>query len=198
MMVQGLLIDVLMNKQKLIIRHDDFDFRMGTEFYIAIHEHFIVNDLTETAVIQISTHGRVPEFDKKKELINYMNNSPNWNLQIHGWSHDHYHEMPYTEIVRDMSAAFFYFQKLFNKLPTMWYSPYNGHSEEMENAAKFLGLTIDNEDIGIRRFVDKIDWKDEKFQGHSLYFHGWKWQEMEYFEEMIKLAKEVVYGTPEV
>jgi peptidoglycan/xylan/chitin deacetylase (PgdA/CDA1 family) len=189
-----------MNNQKLVIRNDDFDFRMLSEFYIAVHEYFIANDLIETAVVQLTKFGKIPDFEAKKETIDYMNTAPNWDIQIHGWSHDHYHEMVYDEIVRDMSAALFHFQKLFNKLPTVWYPPYNGHSGEMERAASTLGLTTSNEDMPIRRFVDKrdIDWEDGKFKCHSLYFHGWKDAEMEYFEKMIRLAGEVIYGTSKV
>ena len=179
--------------QKLKIRNDDFDFRMSTEYYVAVHEHFIANDLIETAVIQITKNNNLSDFEAKRELIDYMNTAPNWDLQIHGWAHDNYHEMSYGEIVRDMSAGFFHFQKLFNKLPTVWYPPYNGRSEDMERAAETLGLTIDNEDMPISRFVEKrdMDWENGKLKGHSLYFHSWNHQEMEHFEEMIKLVVEI-------
>lgn len=186
--------------EKLIIRSDDFDFRMIPEFYIAVHEHFIANDLIETAVVQITQHGRLFDFGErgKMEIINYMNTAPNWDIQFHCWAHDAYGEMEYSEVARDVSAGLFHFQKLFNKLPTVWYPPHNARSEEMERAAGLLGLRIDNEDMPIRRFVDKVGWVDGKFQGHSLYFHSWKHQEMEYFEEMIKLAVEIKNGTPEI
>jgi len=190
--------------EKLIIRSDDFDFRMETEYYVAVHEHFIANDLIETAVVQIAKltngHATLVDFEAKKDLIEYMNTAPNWDIQIHCLAHNSYHEMNYDDIVRDMSAALFHFQRLFNKLPTVWYTPRNGRSDDMEQAARVLNLTISNEDMPIRRFVDKrdIDWENGKFKGHSLYFHSWKHQEMEYFEKMIKLAKEVTYGTSEI
>ena len=196
MMAQDQLIDVPMNKQKLIIRNDDFDFRMLPEFYIAVHEYFIANDLIETAVIQITQHGRMPNYEAKKEIIEYMNTAPNWDLQIHCWAHDRYQEMSHNEIIRDMSAALFHFQRLFNRLPTTWFPPHNAISEEMETAARELGLVINNESCGIKDFVKLA--KEGVVETNSLYFHGWRNEEMEYFEEMIKLAKEVVYGTPEV
>lgn len=179
--------------RKLIIRHDDFDWRMPAEFYIAVHDYFIANDLVETAVIQISQHGRLPDFEKKRDLIDYMNTAPNWDIQLHGWSHDHYHEMAYDDIVRDISAALFHFQRLFNRLPRVWYPPYNKRTEEMERAAATLGLVIDNEEISIKQFVDGVGWVKGRFTGHSCHFHGWNQAEMEYFEKMIELAKEVVW-----
>jgi len=172
----------------MLIRHDDYDMRMSPEFYIAVHEKFIANNLIETAVIQITQHGRLANFEAKKEIIEYMNTAPNWDLQIHCWAHDPYHEMSYNEIVRDMSAALFHFQKLFNRLPTVWYPPHNGDSEEMQRAAKTLGLIINNESIGIKQFV--MDARGGVIKGNSLYFHGWNSKEMGYFDEMIRLVKE--------
>ena len=172
---------------KLTIRHDDYDFRMLPEFYIAVHEHFIANDLTETAVIQFARHERLLNIEKHKETIEYMNTAPNWDLQIHCWDHDNYSEMSYPEIYKDMSAALFHFQQLFNRLPTTWYPPHNVNSEDMMRAATTLGMTINDESIGVKDFV--MDAREGIIKGKSLYFHGWNNNEMEYFEEMLKLVK---------
>ena len=173
--------------ENLIIRNDDFDFRMQPEFYIAVHEHFIVNDLIETAVIQIAKDDRLINFEAKSDVIEYMNTSPNWDLQIHCFNHSSYHEMSYGKIVRDMSAALYHFQELFHRRPTTWFTPHNTDSEGMQKAAKRLGLEINNESIAIQQFVS--DAREGVIKGDSVYFHGWNDGEMKYFEEMIELIK---------
>ena len=177
-----------MNKQKLIIRHDDYDFRMTLDRYVKIHEKFIANNLVETAVIQLAQFNKLPDFEGKKlPIVEYMNAFPNWDLQIHCWSHDDYGKLVYDDIVRDMSAALFYFQRLFNKLPTIWFPPRNVRTYEMERAAKTLNLEINNESMGIKDFVKLA--REGVVKTKSLYFHGWKDTEMEYFDEMIRLVK---------
>jgi len=87
-----------------------------------------------------------------------------------------------------MAAAIHYCQKFFNRTPTVWYPPWNVCSLEMEQAAKTLGLEIDNETYDIWRFIREIE--GESYEGHSVYFHGWKKDEMELFPRMLELAKQ--------
>jgi len=177
---------------KLIIRSDDWDFRMPPEFYIDVHEKFIKAGLIETACLQFTQHDKLVNF--KPELINYMNTAPNWDFQLHCWCHDKYSEyVDFNYIVRNLAAAIFFCQKLFNHTPTIWYPPWNETTPDMEKAAEIVGLKIDNESNDIQKFIREV--KAGTFKGHSVYFHSWKWQEMESFEEMIKLIKEIESAT---
>lgn len=170
-----------------LIRHDDFDFRMSPEDYIAIHEEFIKANLVETAVLQFTQDGRLQTFHPK--LIEYMRTAPNWDFQLHGWAHTHYDEMKPDAIVKEMGAAMFFAEKLFAKTPTLWCTPWNCWSNEMEQAAKAIGLTIDNESYDIAKFIRNVE--GNSYDGHSLYFHGWKSDEMLLFPKMIECAKKV-------
>jgi len=158
---------------------------MEPEFYIEVHKQFIEAGLTETAVVQFAQHGRLSNFPK--ELIDYMNTAPNWDIQLHGWAHDHYHEMEVDFIIRDISAAIHWSEKLFGKKPTIWYPPWNAISTNMERAALLLGLKIDNESNNIQKFIREME--TGTFKGHSVYFHGWKNEEMLLFPKMLELAK---------
>jgi peptidoglycan/xylan/chitin deacetylase (PgdA/CDA1 family) len=171
----------------IIIRHDDFDFRMNYTHYVNIHEEFIKADLIETAVIQYTLHMNVNEYDQT--LIKYMKETPNWDLQLHGWSHVEYDGMDFNYIVRDLSACMYQSYRLFGKVPTVWYPPWNRISIAMERAASFVGLKVDNESYDIQRFIREAS--AGTYRGHSVYFHGWKGDEMMAFPEMIKLVKEV-------
>lgn len=179
-----------MNKQSFIIRHDDFDFRLPMSEYVRIHEEFIKADLVETAVLQFAQFNHVANFDP--ELCKYMQTASHWDLQLHGWQHSMYSEMHYDFIVRDMAAAMHYARKLFNIVPTIWFPPWNCYSDEMEKAAQTLGLKINNESHSIFEFVRDVP--IGTFTGESFYFHGWNQQEMTHFDEMIRLAKEVVHA----
>lgn len=171
----------------MVIRSDDFDFRLPASQYIAVHEKFVEADLVETAVLQFTQDGRLSYFDP--ELIKYMNEASCWDFQIHGWEHTKYNEMQPDTIVRDIGAAMFFCEKLFNKKPTVWYPPWNIWSGTMETAAKTLGLTIDNESYDIAKFIRNVEAKT--YDGHSVYFHSWKPDEMLLFDRMLECAKEI-------
>jgi peptidoglycan/xylan/chitin deacetylase (PgdA/CDA1 family) len=155
--------------------------------YIHIHEEFIKAGLVETAVLQFTTWGNLQNF--RPELIEYINSSPNWDFQIHGWQHEEYDKMKYDNIVKELSACIYWTQRLFKKTPTIWFPPWNRRNEVMEKAASFMNLTIDNESYDIAKFVREV--QAGIYKGHSLYFHGWKADEMVLFYEMIECVKKV-------
>lgn len=171
--------------KKLIIRHDDFDFRLDPEEYIALHRRFIEYDLVETAVIQFAQFGRMAS--PSPELINYMNYAKNWDLQLHGWEHAKYDEMDYSSIYRDTAAALYRFQEMFNTKPSVWYPPWNCYSEEMQQVADELGLKIDNESYDIAQFIREM--QAGTFEGHSLYFHLWEKNKEYLIDSMLYWAR---------
>lgn len=174
---------------KLVIRHDDFDFRLSPAEYIQIHEEFIKRKLTETAVLQFAQFGRLANFPK--ELIVYMREAPYWDLQLHGWEHAHYDEMKYDFVVRDMAAAIYMCEDLFDITPTVWYPPWNCYSQEMDRAAEYLNLKIDRESNDIAKFIREVE--AGTFDGHSVYFHAWEKNKSHYMPRMLDLAKEIVW-----
>ena len=180
-----IFISARMAMAKITIRADDFDFRMGTDEYIKNHELFIEHGLTETAVVQITQYGRLPRVEQR--LIDYMNTAPYWDIQLHGWAHDEYDKMSYEEIVRDLSAAFLHFQSMFKKYPTVWYTPWNRRSPDMDKAANLMGMTISNESWDIARFIREKD----TFDGSTVYFHLWNKNEREKIPETLKIIREM-------
>ena len=167
---------------QFVIRHDDFDFRLPAEDYIAVHKQFIKAGLTETAVLQLTQWGNVHNYQPK--LITYMNTSPNWEFQLHGWSHEHYDQMDYKNIVRDLAASILFCQRLFKATPTIWYPPWNCDSPAMQEAATYLDLRIDNESNDISKFLREYDLG--VFTGNSFYFHAWNRDERKLIPQAIK------------
>jgi peptidoglycan/xylan/chitin deacetylase (PgdA/CDA1 family) len=169
---------------KIIIRSDDFDFRLDTKDYIAVHEEFLKRDLIETVNLQFAQFDRLGNF--RPELIEYMKNTPNYDFQIHGWQHDKYSEMELAHVVRDLAAAKYFCWGMFGKLPTIWYPPWNCYSENMKTAADSLGMTIDNESYDIAKFIREV--KSGEYTGHSFYFHAWQKPERELLTEALDLV----------
>ena len=169
---------------KVIARHDDFDFRMPLEIYKDIHDKFIELELVETAVIQFTNEGRESDWVKKKGIVDYLNTAPNWDIQLHGWSHSEYHEMTQSEIADDLQKCLNKSTELFGKYPTVWYTPHNGRSEDMEYVAEAFGLTISNESYDISRFIREN--VSGEYKGTTFYFHGWKNDEVAQLDETIK------------
>jgi peptidoglycan/xylan/chitin deacetylase (PgdA/CDA1 family) len=176
-----------MNMQKVICRSDDFDFRLNVDQYAKVHQKFIDANLTETAVIQFTNDNRV-NFNKQV-IFDYLKTSPNYDIQLHGWSHAHYSEMEFDEMVRDIAASMAVSKRFLGVYPTVWYPPRNCYSPTMQRVADIFGLKMDTEAVGIKEFVEKN--RKEKFEPHAVYFHAWNHAEMEYLDEMITILKEL-------
>ena len=172
--------------QKIIIRSDDFDFRMSADEYLDNHRKFVDAGLVETAVIQFCQNSKMSNipFDLAEKMIK----DPTWDLQLHGWSHDSYGTMDFNSIIRDISAAIFWFKKVFKKKPTIWFPPRNENSTDMQKVASILGLKIDNESWDIGKFIRSV--KDGTYDGHSVYYHLWNHDESPQIDEMINCIKE--------
>ena len=171
----------------ITIRSDDFDFRMPLEAYVDVHQKFIDRGLTETAVIQFTNEGNEPDWGKKQGIIDYLNTAPNWDIQLHGWSHAAYNEMTQTEIADDLQKSMDMSMTLFGKYMDVWYPPRNCISEDMEYVADAFGLKIDNESYDIERFIREKD----HYKGHSFYFHTWRKPEVDLLDEALDIAKEL-------
>lgn len=177
-----------MTNKSIIIRHDDYDFRLSTEDYIKIHEEFKKRGLVETANMQFTQWGHLSNVPD--DLVRYINeNKDSYSIQIHGWGHFHYDEMEYDFIVRDLAACQFYINKYFGVQATTWYTPWNVMSNSLERAANFVGLKVSNESNDIWRFIREAE--VDKFSGETLYFHGWKADEMQLFPQMLDLVKKI-------
>jgi len=170
---------------KLIIRHDDFDFRLAPVLYEEIHKWFISRGLTETAVIQLTQNGNIPTYPEY--LLRYIRSSPNWDIQLHGWEHANYGKMTYNEIYKDLAASHYMIRKLFGREPTIWFPPWNSRNEDMETEARQFGVTINNKTYDIGKFIREM--KENTYTGHSFYFHGWNHNEMDQLNEALDLAE---------
>ena len=170
------------------VRHDDYDFRMNPQDYIDNHEKFIKAGIVETAVVQYTHDGNIPNYSDR--LINYMKTAPNWDIQLHGWSHEEYDKLPPEEIMKHLDQSIAKADELFGIKPTVWYTPWNRRNEIMEDVARSRGLTINNESYDIAKFIREV--RAGEYKGHSVYFHLWNKDEREKIDEMLECAKELL------
>lgn len=168
---------------ELIVRHDDFDFRLEPEDYIDNHERFIEAGVDETAVVQYTHDGRVPNYNPF--LINYMNTAPNWDIQLHGWEHAEYDKLSPLEVRKHLEKSIEMSEKLFGVKPKVWYPPWNRRTEIMGDIARSFGIKIDNESNDISKFIREKE--AGIFNGHSVYFHLWNRHEAEKIDRMLEL-----------
>lgn len=173
---------------RVILRQDDLDFRLDPQDYIDNHEKFIKADLIETAVVQYTHDGNIPNYPEK--LIKYMNEAPNWDIQLHGWSHDDYAKLPKWIVREHLLKAKEMSMKLFNKYPTVFYPPWNSVTDETREVVESIGMTVDNESYDISRFIREV--KAKEYKGHSVYFHLWNHTEKDQIDSMLECAKSLL------
>jgi len=175
---------------RIIIRSDDWDFRLDTQQYIDAHEEFKKRGLIETMAIQPTTWGKLSNYHQ--DLIDYVNkelDAGTYDLQVHGWQHAHYDEMEMDFVVRDLMATKYFCIKYFGRDPKIFFTPWNCMSNNLERAAQFVGMEVSNESNDIWRFIREA--KVDKFSGKTLYVHLWKADEMALFIEMLDLVVKI-------
>ncbi len=151
----------------MIFRHDDFDSRENLEIVKKIHEEFIKRDLTETIAVN-NTIGSAIGWESA--VLDYVNSTPNWDIQLHGWVHDAYEHLHYNKVYGDLVASLWHTKKHFSKAdPTVFYAPWNGYSDNILRACSDLGLQMGGAGDYIMHYVD---WKR---RGKDIvYYHSWE------------------------
>ena len=155
----------------MIFRHDDFDFRENLETVKKIHEEYIKRDLVETIAVNNSIGGGV---GWKPEVLDYVNSTSNWDIQLHGWMHEPYEHYPYWRVFGDLVATLSHTKQYFpNSDPKIFYAPWNGYSGTIEKACADLGIQMGGVGDYIMHY---LDWgrrgKD------IIYYHSWDSQDV--------------------
>jgi peptidoglycan/xylan/chitin deacetylase (PgdA/CDA1 family) len=175
---------------RIIIRHDDLDGRLGTAQYIEIHEAFKAHGLIEHGMFQPTQYGRLGNF--APELFDYYKKeveAGTFVVALHGWAHSMYSEMEYDFIVRDLMAAKYWCLMNLGIEPIIWGSPWNCMSNSMERAATLVGLELTNESNDVERFIREAE--VDKFSGKTMYWHGWRQSEVDLFPRMLELLRKI-------
>jgi len=168
--------------QRFIVRSDDLDPRITLEDLKPIHEKFLRANIPFTIAVN-NAMNELREF--RPEVIDYVNNTSGWDIQLHGWHHDAYFPMRWPDVYVNLVANIHDTKRDFkNADPKVFYPPWNEGSETVEKVCKKLGLRMDTSGIHMRYW---FKWK--RRDSNVLFFHWWDKSDIEILDDVLKEVK---------
>lgn len=153
------------------IRCDDFDPRIDVKTLKPLHEEFVKRNVPFTIAVNNCMGDHV---GFAQEVVDYVNATDGWDIQLHGFTHDRYWIMPYHEAYMQLFTNKEMTKQTFVKSnPTIFYPPWNESSQIVVNAAKELGLQVIT--TGGQRTTREF-LKNWNVQDQDLFFWHW-WNE---------------------
>lgn len=150
-----------------IWRSDDIDARLNLDTLKRMHEHFLERGLIQTLAVNNVIGGSI---GWQPDVIDYINNTPNFDIQMHGWEHLHYETLEYKEVYPHLIASMFHIKKFFPKAdPTVFYCGWNAYSDTIQRACNDLGLQMGGVGDYIMHYCD---W-GRRPASKIVYFHFW-------------------------
>lgn len=176
-----------MINQKFIVRSDDVDPRITLDKLKPIHEMFVKHGIPFTIAINNVMNG-LREF--KPDVLDYVNNTDGWDIQLHGWSHDAFWYMRYPEIYQNLVSNIHDTKRDFPKAdPKVFYPPWNESSDTVGQVCKKLGLELVDNGVHMRYW---LTWKRRE-QNNVLFFHWWDESDVRLLDELLGEVKKY-YG----
>ena len=160
-----------MSDQKIIVRSDDVDPRINVDDLIYIHSLFLANGIPFTIAINNVAH-YLYEFDPK--VIDYINSTEGWDIQLHGFKHDHLWYFARDELYQNIFTNLHLTKQLFPKAnPTVFSPPWNEVSAIMNKVCAELGLTVHTTGTHIRFW---LNWK--RRDPNVIFIHWWDLEDL--------------------
>jgi len=175
----------------MIYRTDDVDHRTDIGTLAQVHELFLAKEKIQTMSIVCGL------IEQNPSVIGYIKNTPNWDLQIHGFVHDNYSQETSRRIESDLVACLDVMDRVFQIKPTRWYLPWNGwvagHGFDLvprvAKIAKRYGVEVDYDCIYIGHFLAGQS-GDPKFakdaQKTTVYFHLWDQKDVDLVPRLLE------------
>src|SRR3990167_2647490 len=101
-----------MTDQQIIVRSDDLDPRIFLDDLKHIHELFLANGIHFTICIN-NVMGGSTQF--RPEVIDYINSTEGWDIQLHGFIHDPLWYMSRNELYQNLFTNLYLTKQLFPK-----------------------------------------------------------------------------------
>lgn len=173
----------------LTIREDDVGKLTDVQVLKYIHEQFVNNHLIHT--IAFLCDG----LEENKPLVDYIKQTHNWNLAIHGWNHHNYCQMTKQQIEDELDKCILKIDDLFGIVPEKWYLPFNGWTKEtgfdtvpfVADIAFYHGVDVDNDCYHISDAVAELE-LGRKLNTDTVYFHGWDREDLKLLPQLLFLT----------
>lgn len=155
-----------MSTNKIILRCDDFDPRIDLATLVPLHEEFVKRKIPMTIAVNNCMGHRI---GFTQAVLDYVNSTDYWDIQLHGWEHERYWTMKLPHVVRDMYCNLEWTKKDFkNSDPKIFYPPWNETSTFLEEACRIYGLELKRFDCTIRELM----WAG-RADRDGFYWHWW-------------------------
>lgn len=167
--------------KNLIARSDDIDWRLDLDTLKRMHEPFLERDMIHTLAVNNVIGGSM---GWQPDVVDYINNTSNFDIQLHGWEHLHYAMMPKHAIYPHLVASLWHTKKFFPKAdPTVFYAGWNEYSGSIEETCEELGLKMGGVGDYIMHYCD---W-GRRPESEIVYFHFWDKQDVENIPRMLDI-----------
>ena len=175
---------------KLTIRDDDISKDTDVSILKYVHDQFLLHHKTHTVALLCN------RLEENKKLVDYINKTHNWNLCIHGWTHDNYCLMSEQKIASDLDRCILKMEELFGNVPEVWYLPWNGWTKDMgfdlvprvADIAIYHGVDIDTDCDHISHAVEELE-NHRKLVTNTVYFHSWDKADLELLPNLFYLTR---------
>lgn len=175
---------------KIVFRDDDINYQTDIKVLKHIHEQFLKHHKTHTIALICD------QLEKNKELINYINSTTNWELCIHGWTHDNYSLLPKQRIEDELDNCILKIEELFHITPEKWYLPWNGWTKEngfdlvprVADIAIYHGIDVDTDCDHISHFLKVLE-EGKVPPTSTVYFHSWDIEDLKLLPNLFFLTE---------
>ena len=174
---------------KITFRDDDIGRTTDISVFKYIHNQFLDHKKTHTIAILCD------RLEENKELINYVNTTHNWEICIHGWTHENYSLLPKDRIEEDLDKCILKIERYFGVTPEKWYLPWNGWTKDngfdlvprVADLAIYHGIDVDVDCDHISHFTKTLE-EGKKPATRTVYFHNWDIEDVKLLPNLLYLT----------
>jgi len=156
---------------KLIYRNDDFNFGVELDYLKGFHAVFEKYKVDHTIALDFGGH----RINPNPEILDYIRNSANWDIQFHCYEHTPYRDLDHSKIEENLEYMIAWTKENLKVTPTVYYPPWGrtGNGPVLEEAAKKFGISVETDCAFINYYCGAIAKGEEYFntvKGESNHF----------------------------
>lgn len=152
----------------MIYRDDDLPQAISLSKLNEIQHLFLEHDKIHTMTILCNN------LDSNVDFVNFVNNTENIDLALHGWTHVNYSMMDEVNIREDIEKSLEMMNKCFGVKPTKWYLPWNGWIQDIgfDGVPRVAKIALEY-DLEVNHECEHINHFLQGRKSEVVYFHHW-------------------------